>query len=309
MALHNDGSGWTQVPTQNPGLESNRLYAVDGASDDDVWAVGTSGDGTLIEHWDGTAWTVAPGPSVPNAFTLLSGVSAASAADTWAVGSSQDASSGVTSTVIEHWDGKSWTITPSPNPGETISELFGVSARSADDAWAVGSFDDATGTFHNLVLHWNGTAWSATSAPSPGLKDNTLFSAVSLGRDDAWAVGYAADGTQESAKSPVTLHWDGSVWNLVPSPELSAQLNGVAATPDGQLWAAGYHEVPATTLIERWDGSAWRVIRSQNHQGGVPNYLVGIALGQRAEFAWAVGSGLSTQGQWRTLTEKPCAAS
>src|SRR5207247_1893372 len=47
LALHNDGSGWTQVPTQNPGLESNRLYAVDGASDDDVWAVGTSGDGTL----------------------------------------------------------------------------------------------------------------------------------------------------------------------------------------------------------------------------------------------------------------------
>jgi hypothetical protein len=309
LALHNDGSGWTQVQTPNPDPVSNRLDAVTGVSDDDVWAVGErqgGEDGTLVEHWDGAAWSEVPSPSPADAYSSLVGISVVSAGEAWAVGYSQDFSSGVVTTLIEHWDGTSWTIIPGPNPGETISELFGVSARSAEDAWAVGSFDDASGTAHNLVEHWDGTEWSVTDAPSPGLRDNALFSAVSLGEDDAWAVGYAADTTQESAKSPVTLHWDGTAWNLIPNPPLSAQLEGVAAAPNGELWAAGYLEVPPTTLIERWNGARWRVIRSENQQEGVANYLNDIALGPGAGSAWAVGSGMSARGQWHTLIEHPC---
>jgi hypothetical protein len=309
MALHEDGSGWTVVPTPNPDPVSNRLDAVDGVSDNDVWAVGTrqgGDDGTLVEHWNGVAWSARPSPSPPHAFSSLDGVSAVSASDVWAVGSAQDFSSGLVTTLIEHWNGRRWIIVPSPNP-EDYNYLQEVSARSATDAWAVGSSSGQAEEVHNLILHWDGTSWTVVDAPSPGVRDNTLFSAASLGSDDAWAVGYAADGTQESDKMPVTLHWDGTTWNLVPNPTLSAQFNSVAAAPNGELWAAGYVEVPPTTLIERWDGSAWRRIRSQNQQGA-ENYLNGIALGPSADSAWAVGSALSTQGHWHTLIEHPCGA-
>jgi hypothetical protein len=39
-----------------------------------------------------------------------------------------------------------------------------------------------------------------------------------------------------------------------------------------------------------------------------PVLLNDIALGPTADSAWAVGSGLSIQGQWHTLIEHPCAA-
>jgi hypothetical protein len=39
--------------------------------------------------------------------------------------------------------------------------LTSVSADSASDAWAVGSYvSNTTGVRDTLILHWNGTAWS-----------------------------------------------------------------------------------------------------------------------------------------------------
>src|SRR6266536_5061506 len=173
LALHDTGSGWTQVPTPNPDPVSNRLDAVDGLADDDVWAVGSrqgGEDGTLVEHWDGSAWSVVPSPNPPQPFSWLDAVWVASSTDAWAVGATQDLSGMSETTLIEHWDGRAWTIVPSPSPGR-INNLFGVSAVSSAAAWAVGSASDRAGVNHNLVLHWDGEAWTGVAAPSPGLKD------------------------------------------------------------------------------------------------------------------------------------------
>ena len=61
-----------------------------------------------------------------------------------------------------HWDGTSWSLIPSPDPGggdAGASQLFAVSAVSPTDVWAVGLYtgDIAIDT---LILHWDGTAWS-----------------------------------------------------------------------------------------------------------------------------------------------------
>lgn len=46
----------------------------------------------------------------------------------------------------------------SPNPSSTNNGLASVSADSATDAWAVGSYsDDTTGAIETLILHWDGT--------------------------------------------------------------------------------------------------------------------------------------------------------
>ena len=52
------------------------------------------------------------------------------------------------------------------------STLTGVSARAANDIWAVGSFSAAKGTNSNsftLTMHWNGSAWTIVPSPNPAI--------------------------------------------------------------------------------------------------------------------------------------------
>ena len=57
--------------------------------------------------------------------------------------------------MIRHWNGKTWSRVPSPNPFcATCDTLNGVAASSAKNAWAVGTVN-AGGEV--LILHWNGT--------------------------------------------------------------------------------------------------------------------------------------------------------
>ena len=41
---------------------------------------------------------------------------------------------------VEHWNGTSWAIVPSPNMGTGNNHLNGVAAVSASDVWAVGYY-------------------------------------------------------------------------------------------------------------------------------------------------------------------------
>jgi hypothetical protein len=71
---------------------------------------------------------------------LFNGVSSMSATSAWAVGL---IGPGPTQyTLAASWNGTRWTRVPSPSPGGrgASSELAGVSAVSAADAWAVGAY-------------------------------------------------------------------------------------------------------------------------------------------------------------------------
>src|SRR5438874_12531466 len=65
------------------------------------------------------------------------------------------------------------------------------------------------------------------------------------------------------------LHWDGTTWSLVGSPNVALynQLRAVSAESAQNVWAVGYYYVPQRgqqTLIEHWDGTAWSVVPSPN---------------------------------------------
>jgi hypothetical protein len=62
-------------------------------------------------------------------------------------------------TLILGWNGTAWSQVSSPSPGPASNVLTGVSADSATDAWAVGSYLSKS-VRDTLILHWNGTAWS-----------------------------------------------------------------------------------------------------------------------------------------------------
>ncbi len=80
----------------------------------------------------------------------LNGIAAVSATDVWAVGRYGD-SNGDEHTLIEHWNGSSWSAIPSPNPGGQSQGLSSVAAVSASDVWAVGSEYDPTGGGYRAV--------------------------------------------------------------------------------------------------------------------------------------------------------------
>ena len=120
----------------------------------------------LIYCWNGTTWVPATG--VPDPGTIASrlfGVTIAPAttgelpkANVWAVGFTRTGS--VFSTFIVHqlvyqMPGP-WTQPPSPNPAPSDA-LYGVTATSPTNAWAVGIQAPAASPF--LTEHWNGTIW------------------------------------------------------------------------------------------------------------------------------------------------------
>lgn len=305
MIVHWDGSRWREIPNPVAG-EDVLLRSVAATSAGDAWAVGFVRTGatakntieqrTFIEHWDGRAWSQVPSPPKGN---LLS-VAATSPHDAWAVGDSAFLSPDLGHggpPLIEHWDGKSWTVTPSPKVAGGY--LISVAAIAAGDAWAVGSTGSGA-----LIEHWEGRFW--TQVTSPVVADATLAGVAAVSASDAWAVGYIGDRSSQTCKGLVE-HWNGRAWKVVPSPGFSgAALVSVAAVSASDAWAvgsdrsgdpgAGTGNVPvdtvnSKTLIEHWDGKAWRRVPSPSGSDAVD--LAGVAA-VSASYAWAVGTLFST---------------
>ena len=170
LILHWNGTAWTQVASPSPSTSYNVLEGVSAVSGSDAWAVGTyrtndttGATRTLILHWDGTAWTQVASPSPSTSGNGLNGVSAVSASGAWAAGSYTNNTSGVSDTLLLHWNGTAWKKVASPSPSTSGNELYGVSAVSGSGAWAAGSYtNNTTGVGDTLLLHWNGTAWTRT---------------------------------------------------------------------------------------------------------------------------------------------------
>jgi hypothetical protein len=316
LVEHWDGRSWNVVPSPNVGSKSdNHLYGVAAVSARDVWAVGyydtdTSAPAqTLIEHWDGRSWNVVPSPNVGsgnNSDNILKGVSAISDHDVWAVGYYYNVAAAEYRTLIEHWDGISWSVVRSPNVGASSNQLFGVSAASTGDVWAVGYYYAANYLPQTLIEHWDGISWSVVRSPNVGASSNQLYGVSTLATprgapaDEAWAVGSFFDG---NTWRTLVEHWDGSTWNVIPTPNVGANgnyLNAVAALSNGDIWAVGYTD-PGTagegrvqTLVEHWNGSRWSVVPGANMAAG-HNYLNGVAA-LSAYDVWAVGDYTDSNG-------------
>jgi hypothetical protein len=263
------GASWSQIPSPNsPG--SNELLGAAGSDTSHVWAVGRVVSDTnpptwrsLLLRWDGNAWSPAAHPTFPGNH-VLHGLDAPAADDAWAVGSRWVSSGGVR-TVVEHWNGASWNVVPSPNPNpDGINQLLGVRAvpSTPDTVWAVGSYSNPATSYGDLTLilrHARGR-WRAVSSPNV-TADNHLEAVDATGPADAWAVGWGNTSPFGGAALAIVLHWNGTRWNKVSIPEPSSvMLFGVRALAPDDVWAVGHtyeggaHWIP---LILHWDGVSW----------------------------------------------------
>ena len=142
LVEHWDGTSWSLV--SSPAFTGVSVAAISAHASNDVWVVGGNGSNAGVEHWDGTSWSLVSSPDPthsPGLDSFLSGIAAISASDIWAVGFNF-ASLGSWDTLTEHWDGTSWKIIGSANPGTFKNALFGVSTLSDGTVAAAGFQQD-----------------------------------------------------------------------------------------------------------------------------------------------------------------------
>lgn len=239
LALVDEGSGWTELPTATDA----DLYAVSVAPSGHVFAAGD--DGTVL-RLDGETWTTLRSRAgarleaiwafsandvfvgglnaqllrfengvwsslVEDGYGEIRGIWGSSPGDVFAVGDLE-----LTATVLHH-DG---TVTTRMTIPEVHGlRLNGIWGTSGADVFAVG--DD------NAILHYDGASWQVQRPPDP--YGGKAASAVSgTGPGDVFAVG-----------SDI-LHYDGTTWELVRG-DVSLR----------SLWVAS----PSRALAVGWDSA------------------------------------------------------
>lgn len=244
LTEHWNGALWSVVASPNATAQ-NWLAAISATAANNAWAVGEAFDvsgnvTTLVEHWNGSAWSIVSSPNPSLVSNQLFSVKAISAANVWAVGNSF-VNSNLSQTLIEHWDGHSWSIVSSPFVASKTNYLFGVDAVSAKNIWAVGYSVDSFFASQTLIEHWDGQSWSIVSSPNgTGSSSNLRAIAVVSGKN-IWAVG---DATVLNGDNTLVEHWNGTQWSIATSPNPLQQSNilqAAARVPGtGQVWAVGY---------------------------------------------------------------------
>jgi hypothetical protein len=91
----------------------------------------------------------------PGGDITLTGAFALAGNDAWAVGFYHDPTY-TERTLTLHWDGIRWSVIPSPNIAGAFNNLFGVTALTPQNIWAVGRAITQNGDYQTLILHWDG---------------------------------------------------------------------------------------------------------------------------------------------------------
>ena len=268
----------------------------------------------LAEFWNGASWSLGPQPLVPpGAGGGLFDVSCPNGSDCWAVGAvvGVAGNGNASATLIENWNGVSWSIVPSPTPsgpGVAGAILQGVTCVSASSCVAVGfSSDDTGANLHGLIEQWNGSSWALVPGADTGQEFDQLSGVACVSVSDCWAVGNAGAIQQNPNFLPIfpgavgdqglIEHWDGSSWSVVPSatepsPD-GGYLYGITCTDAANCWASG-----ATTdtsgmasglLLQHWNGEDWVDASSSVPDASTAGILSSVTCSSSAQ-CWAVGS-------------------
>jgi hypothetical protein len=103
------------------------------------------------------------------------------------------------------------------------------------------------------------------------------------------------------------LHWNGTKWAQVTSPNPSTNanfLNGVSADPASakDAWAVGWYNNTSgadDTLTLRWNGTKWSQVTAPDPSAGT-NFLRAVATVSKSD-GLAVGVEATTSGVFDTL--------
>jgi hypothetical protein len=273
----------SQVPT---------LIAVSALADDEVWAVGDTGDSPrtkpAVAFWNGRALQVSS-PLAPSVDGSLTGVSAVASDDVWAIGETVVPGTRRSRPLAVHWDGRRWNSVRLPRlPAD--SDLRDVEAFGPDDVWAVG---DAAAT-RALILHFDGRRWHTVDTRRVASDGTGLAAIEGRSPTDIWAVGGSGfDQPTTFAWSDLILHWDGREWKNVRA-HFDDTTGITAGSVDANDWGAVWtlhsdHSGTNQQKIVRWNGWTQRVVKVYDWIPDNEQDLNDVAAITRRD-VWIVGS-------------------
>lgn len=248
FAQHWDGTQWSEVPL--PADLVGSLDRVTASSATDVWAFGNENSPTFrgyLLHWDGTTWTNMPEPP----FGGSTGVSL-SAHNLWV-----PSATGTDREYVQHWNGKRWRAYR-----VRMNSLNAMAAVSRNDVWLVGRNGASA-----AAMHWNGRRWRTVPLPAvpvPEGAETSLIGVVASSPDDVWAVGgydWLPFDEQRQHRT-VAMHWDGTSWSVVATPEGQHSFSAAAGDGAGGIWVVQQAPDVAPLFgkaeLLRYTGGAWR---------------------------------------------------
>jgi hypothetical protein len=273
------------------------MYDLTASSSNNVWAVGATSAGgdyhtrPIAEQWSGSSWRVTtlplPGSSI---YGVLASVATTGPDDVWVGGAYYDDNGGNAQTLLEHWDGTSWSILNVPAIASFLY-IGRLVALSPTDLWVFsGMFEGSS-----LAAHWDDVSWTVVPGPpgdpgyggaapdhSGGVMAVGDDNSIDAGNPTAVAVrwnssGYhsltmpvtrvtvltsvtminANDGwavgqdTDHVNHSTVAMHWNGATWQRIPIPDTPTGLYDVSGAVSNDVWAV------SPGGFDHWDGTQW----------------------------------------------------
>ncbi|MFF9896337.1 hypothetical protein [Streptomyces longispororuber] len=208
-----DGTAWSR-DTTFPGADDPGWLGKVQFVGEEVWIFHRTPQGTgeiLRRSADG--WSTVPLPRTLRTYQDFAAVPGAA----WVVGEDD------TGLKVLHYDGSRWTEQSTP---DGVLYLMGVTARSADDAWAWTSSSNGIS-----VLRWDGEAWRDAKVPLPS---NGNVHTILLEPSGRAALG----GSQytDGVARTYLMTWNGRAWRTVFPPLGDTYTEGMVRGPDGALW-------------------------------------------------------------------------
>jgi hypothetical protein len=130
-----NGKTWSIAAHTTNGEKLNSVTAI---SDSSAFAVGDS-----VMRWNGTSWNLMPNaiPANNDYAVELEAVTRAPDGNLWAAGWRNDPDTLSYSTLIERWNGSTWSVIPSADRGRSL--LYGIAkAPHSARVWSVGYSSD-----------------------------------------------------------------------------------------------------------------------------------------------------------------------
>ena len=311
-----DGTTWTPVTTPVVDPDGEDLSSVACPSATSCYAVGTSYNhgnrSTLIEHWDGSAWSAVASPDPPGDYPSLDSVSCASDAMCFAIGTyrhAEQVGAPTTRSLTERWDGKRWSIVPSPNASDAYNNMpTDVACPSPTTCFATRNINPESGPPSRATVdRWNGTTWTVSTTLSLDSEGNTLTGVACASATTCVAVGWIGEPERDAAVQSVIERWNGAGWATDPVVTHAAAaptaLTAASCVQGGICFAVGWQpggEGQSAPLIERRFGDVWRTVTSPALAAAT---LTGVSC-LRSSTCFAVGSYAPNARDTRTLVER-----
>jgi hypothetical protein len=247
LVMHWNGKTWAriQVPLKLPSDYWQNWQKVIFLSTNDIWLSGWAGtendegggnaDEQVVAHFTGKSWRMftSYAGTLPGGQDGLPG-------DMYALGPHQVFTVGVQDIYglggqyFLEWNGSKWRRLSTRRMPD-VSAASGLGGTADSGLW-LGTTGVAS---RPGIARWNGQRWTdMKTAPIPNVDGSVeVISLDVLSDSNVWAVG-DANRKPDDADIGIAEHWNGQIWQRVPSAEVPGSLWSVDSA-DGHVWAVG----------------------------------------------------------------------